>query len=62
MHIHSEQEKEEETGMPIMVMKDEKTKKIAAKVVLSKGVDGYAVESLREALEQLGRWRIILRQ
>ena len=36
--------------MPTVVMKDEKTMTITAKVVPSTGVDGYAVDSVRKAL------------
>ncbi len=61
MYTHSEQEKEEEKGMPIIVLQDEKTKIIPAKVVPSEGVDAYAVESVRKTSEQLGGRRIILR-
>ncbi len=39
MHAHSEQEKEEEKGMPIVVLRDEKTRMITPKVVPSKGVN-----------------------
>ena len=38
VRTHSEQEKEEEKGTPIIVAKDNKTKMIVAKVVPSKGV------------------------
>ena len=61
MYAHSEQKKEEEKGLPIVVLKDERTKMITAKVVPSKRVGAYAVYSLRNAQEQLGRRRIILR-
>ncbi len=37
-HTHSEQEKEEEKGTPIVVVKDSRSKMITAKVVQSKGV------------------------
>ncbi len=61
MNTHCDQEKEEGKGMPIVVLNDEKTKMIAAKVVPSKGVDACVVDSVRRALEQLGHRRIILR-
>ncbi len=57
---HSEQEREEEKGMPIVVLKDDSTKMITAKVMPSKRVDAYAVDSLRKTLEQLGHRRIVL--
>ncbi len=37
-YMHSEQEKEEEKGMPIVVVKGNRTKIVMAKVVPSKGV------------------------
>jgi hypothetical protein len=60
--MHSEQEKEEEKGMPIVVLKDEITKITTAKVVPSKRIDACAVDSMRKALEQLGHRWIILRR
>ena len=50
MYMHSEQEKEEEKGMPIIVAKDNKTKMIMARVVPSKGLDSYAVETVKKRL------------
>ncbi len=41
MYMHSEQEKEKEKGMPIVGVKDNKTKMVMAKVVPSKGVQEY---------------------
>ena len=61
MHMRSEQEKEGERGMPVMVMKDSRTRMITAKVVPSKGLDSYAVASVSRALEQLGCKKVILR-
>ena len=40
MYMHSNQEKEEEVGMPIIVMKDSKTRMLMARVVPSKGAEG----------------------
>ncbi len=60
-YTHNEQEKDEERGMPIVVLKGEKAKAITAKVAPSKGEDAHAVESVRKAVEQLGRRRIILK-
>ncbi len=54
MYMCSEQEKEEEKGMPIAVLKDDGTKMITAKVVPGKGVDAHAADSVRKALEQPG--------
>ncbi len=42
-----------EKGMPIIVLKDDKTKLVMAKVVPSKGVQEYAVEVVRKFVEQL---------
>ncbi len=60
-YMDSEQEKEEDKGLPIVVMKDEKTKMITAKVAPSKEVDAHSVDSVRKALEQLGHRRMISR-
>ncbi len=46
-HAHSEQGKKEEKGMPTIVVKDNKTKMVMAKVVSSKGMQEYAVASAR---------------
>ncbi len=59
-HMHSEQEKEEEVGMPIVVVKESKTKMIVAKSVPSKGVENYAVEAVKRAVERLGHRRLIV--
>lgn len=61
MYMHSEQSKEEEKGMPIMVVKDSRTKYVVAKVVAQKGVCEYAIVSLKKAIEQLGYKKVILR-
>ena len=61
MYMHSEQEKVEEKGMPIIATKDSKTKMIMAKVVASKGVENYAVEVVKKMIEQLGYRKVILR-
>ncbi len=61
-HEQSEQEKKEvEKGTPIMVLKCEKPKTTTAKVAPSKGGDVHAVESVRKALEQFGRKRVIFK-
>ena len=61
MYMHSEQEKEEEKGMPIIVLKDNKTRTVMAKVVSGKGVNNFAVEVVKKFIEQLGYGRIVLR-
>ncbi len=52
--MRSEQEKEEENGMPIIVVKDNTTKTLMAKVVPTKGANEYAVEAVRKLAEQFG--------
>ncbi len=52
--MRSEQEKEEEKGMPIIVVKDNETKVLMAKVVPSKAVNEYTVEVVRRFVEQFG--------
>ncbi len=48
LHAHAQRAgKEEEKGMPIIVAKDNKSNMIMARVVPSKGVDSYAVETVR---------------
>ncbi len=55
-HTRSEQEKEEEKGMPIVVVKDDKTKLVTP----SKGVQVYRVEVVRKLVEQLGYNKVII--
>ena len=47
--------------MPIVVAKDSKTKMIMARVVPSKGVDSYAVETVKKMVERLGHRKIIMK-
>ncbi len=61
MYTRSEQEKEEEKGMPIVVVKDHKSKVLMAKVVPNKGVNEYAVEVVRRFVEQFGHNKVILK-
>ena len=51
MYMSSVQDREEEKGMPVLVMKDSKTRMVTARVVPSKGVDAYAVGRLRKDVE-----------
>ncbi len=60
MHAHSEQEKEEEKGMPTIVAKDNKMKMLMAKAAPSKGVHEYAVEVVRRFVERLGCNKVVL--
>ncbi len=50
VHMHSEQEKMEEKGMPIVAVKD-KTKLMIAKVVPSECVQEFAAEVVRKFVE-----------
>ena len=59
--MRSEQEKEEEKGMPIIVVKDDKTKLVIAKVAPSKGMQEYAFEVVREFVGQLGYNKVIVK-
>ncbi len=52
--MHSEQERKEEKGMPILIAADNGTKVIMAKVVPNKGVVPHAVEVLKRMVKQLG--------
>ncbi len=61
MYTHSEQEKEEEKGMPIIAVRDNETKMVMAKVVLGKGVQENAVEVLRKFVEQVGYNKAIMK-
>ena len=61
MYMHSEQEKEEEKGMPIVVAKDNRTKMIMARVVPSKALDSSAVQSVKRMVERLGYKKVIMK-
>ncbi len=60
MHVHSEQDKEEENGTPTIVAKDNKTKMITARATPSKGMESCAAESAKNTVERLGRDKIIM--
>ena len=47
--------------MPILVMKDSKTKMVCAWTVPRKGIDAYAIVMLRKMTERLGHKRIVMR-
>ncbi len=47
--------------MLIMVVQDNKTKTLMAKVVPNKGLNEYAVEVVRRFVEQIGRKRVVLK-
>ena len=57
----SKRERDEEKGMPTVVMRDSKTRMVMAKIVPSKGVNNYAVEVTKKFMEQLGYGRVVLR-
>ena len=61
MYMHSEQEQEEEKGMPIIAAKDNRTKMIMARFVRSKGLDIYAVETVKKMVERLGYKKVIMK-
>ncbi len=68
MYMHSEQEEEEEEeeeeekGMSTIVAKNNETKMIMARVVPRKGVESYAVETVKKMADRLRyRRRIISR-
>ena len=62
--MHSEQDKEEEEeekGMPMIVIKDDRSKMVFARVVPQKGVEPCAVGSTVRTLEQLGYKKVIFK-
>ena len=61
MYMTDNQKEGEEKGMPIIVLKDRKTRVIRARLVPRKGVNGYAVKVVSGILESLGHSKIILK-
>ena len=61
MFMTDRQRKEEESGSPILVIKDEKLKMVFAHVVPSKGRDKYAIERMSKGLDMLGHKKVILK-
>jgi len=61
MFMNEKQNAEEEKGMPILVMKDRKTKMIWAHVVAKKGRDGYAIKRISKNISLLGHRKIIFK-
>ena len=53
--------KNQEKGMPMLVMKDRKTKAIYANIVPEKGLNPYAVKRASKDLQLLGHDKIILK-
>ena len=62
MFMQSHQERYEERGMPILIVKDDQTKVNWAHVVPNKGRDPHAIERLRRDLEMLGHKEIIMKR
>ncbi len=54
MYTRRRQEKVDDKGMPIILVKDDKTKMVMAKVAPRKGMQEYTVEVVRKFVEQLG--------
>ena len=61
MFMHDNQGEGEEKGMPIMVVKDRKTRIIRARVVPKKGNHGYGIKVLIGVPESLGHVEVILK-
>ena len=57
----AESEEEEDKGMPILVLKDSRTKVALARVVPKKGRDQYAIERLQKDIANLGYKKLILK-
>ena len=56
-----EPEGEEDKGMPMLVLKDSRTKVTLARVVPKKGRDQYAIERLQKDIANLGYKKMILK-
>ena len=61
MFMHDNQGESEEKGMPIMVIKDRKTRMVRARVVPQKGNHAYGIKVLSGVLESLGHSKVILK-
>ena len=61
MLMHDNQGESEEKGMPIMVIKDRKTRIIRARVVPQKGSHAYGTKVLSGVIESLGHSRVTLK-
>jgi hypothetical protein len=60
MCMHSEQDKDEEKGVPILVMKDSRTKMMMAKAVQNTGAVDYAARVEINLIEQLGCRKLVI--
>ena len=61
MCMHDNQGEGEERGMPIMVIKDRRTRIIRARVVPQKGNHRYSIKVLSGVVESLGHSTVILK-
>ena len=61
MFMGDQQGKEEEKGMPMLVLKDRRTKVLWARVVPAKGVNAHAVKQLAKQIALLGHKRILFK-
>ena len=61
MFMGDQQGREEEKGMPMLVMKDKRTKVLWARVVPAKGVNAHAVKQLAKQITLLGHKRILFK-
>ena len=61
MFMHDKQKEGEERGMPILVMKDRKTRVVRARVVPQKGRNAYAIKILAGMIVSLGYKKILLK-
>ena len=57
----SKQQKSEEKGSPVMVIKDKRTQRILARMVPQKGRSKYAIKKLSRDIDQLGYKKVILK-
>ena len=61
MFMHENQQEGEERGMPIIVMKDRKTRMIRARLVPQKGNHWYSTKIVSGAIESLGHSKVTLK-
>ena len=61
MFMGDNQQEGEEKGIPIVVVKDRKTKIIRSRLVPQKGINGYAIKVGSGIIESLGHSRVIFK-
>jgi hypothetical protein len=61
MFMHDNQGESEEKGMPIMVIKDRKTRIVRTRVVPQKGSHWYDIKVLSGIMESLGHSKVVLK-